>query len=146
MKQTIVAAHLLLAPAPGPAVTSALAFDDSRLAIGAATQAVDSVRAYLAAAESRGFSGVVLIARSDTVLVHCAASRDPAITTSTAFWIGSLTKSMAAAAVLKLQEQGKLTVADPISRHLPRVPEDKRSITIHHLLTQGLGPHFQQMR
>jgi CubicO group peptidase (beta-lactamase class C family) len=58
------------------------------------------------------------------------------------FWIGSLTKPLTAAAVLKLEEQGKLSVTDPITRFFPDAPADKRAITLHHLLTHTSGlPH-----
>ena len=55
------------------------------------------------------------------------------------YTIGSITKPFTAAAILKLEMQGKLTVEDPIAKHLPGVPEDKRGIAIHHLLTHTAG-------
>jgi CubicO group peptidase (beta-lactamase class C family) len=131
-------------PRTDEAVPSTVTSTETDGAFELQNQLADSIGTYLASAEEGGFSGVVLIARNDTILVHRAVGHDPAITTSTAFWIGSLTKSLTAAAILKLQEQEKLAVADPISRHLPDVPEDKRAITIHHLLTHtsGLGTHY----
>ena len=38
---------------------------------------------------------------------------------STSFRIGSLTKQFTAAAILKLAEQGKLGLEDPLSRYVP---------------------------
>lgn len=104
----------------------------------------DSVDSYLRASVGAGFSGVVLIAHGDDVLLHRAYSENPAITSASAFWIGSLAKPFAAMSILKLQEQGKLSVADPISGHIPGVPADKRHISIHHLLTHtsGLGHRY----
>jgi CubicO group peptidase (beta-lactamase class C family) len=53
--------------------------------------------------------------------------------------IGSITKQFTAAAILKLEMQGKLRVSDPIGKYLPDVPPDKAGITIHHLLTHTAG-------
>ncbi|WP_205471797.1 serine hydrolase [Nocardioides sp. SYSU D00038] len=57
----------------------------------------------------------------------------------TVFDIGSVSKQFTAAAVVKLQEQGRLRVADPLSRFLDGVPDDKRAITVEHLLTHTAG-------
>src|SRR3990172_9228559 len=37
------------------------------------------------------------------------------------------------------RDAGAITVEDPIAKHLPGVPEDKRGIAIHHLLTHTAG-------
>ncbi|HEY9422844.1 MAG TPA: serine hydrolase domain-containing protein, partial [Thermoanaerobaculia bacterium] len=52
---------------------------------------------------------------------------------------GSITKQFTAAAVLKLEMEGKLKVTDPLSKHFEGVPEDKRGITLHQLLTHSAG-------
>lgn len=99
---------------------------------------------YLREQVRKGFSGVVLIADRDHVLIHEAYSTDKRISRDSAFWIGSVSKPFAAQAVVRLQEQGKLATGDPIFRHIDNVPSDKRHITIHHLLTHtsGLGDHY----
>lgn len=101
-----------------------------------------AIQSYLERETSTGFSGVALIARSGRPVVHAAYSKDPSLTTGSRLWIGSLTKPITATAILKLQEQGKLSVADPITKFFSDVPRDKRGITIHHLLTHTSGlPH-----
>ena len=35
------------------------------------------------------------------------------------FWIASMTKPMASVCVLQLQEEGKLSIEDPVEKHLP---------------------------
>ena len=55
------------------------------------------------------------------------------------FRIGSVTKQFTAAAILLLQEEGKLSVKDDIRKHLPDFPTSGRKITIAHLLTHTSG-------
>lgn len=55
------------------------------------------------------------------------------------FEIGSITKQFTAAAIMMLAEEGKLSVSDPITRHLPDYPSYGDGITIEHLLTHTSG-------
>ena len=55
--------------------------------------------------------------------------------------MGSITKAFTAAAIMKLSEQGKLSVNDPLKKFFPDVPADKANITIHQLLTHSSGFH-----
>ncbi len=63
-----------------------------------------------------------------------------AVTTETKFRIGSITKQFTAAAILKLQEQGKLSVPDKLSKYIPDFPRGDE-VTLHHLLTHTSGIH-----
>ena len=56
----------------------------------------------------------------------------------TVFEIGSVTKSFTAVAVLKLQDQGKLKVTDPLSKYLPTFP-NAANITVQQLLSHTSG-------
>lgn len=120
----------------------------------AAAMAVNSIWAataadfehYLKATESvRGFTGAAMIAQDGAIIysggfgkAEYATGR--ANTSQTAFLIGSITKSFTAAAIMKLQEAGKLLVSDKISKYLPDFPEEAaEKITIHHLLTHTAG-------
>lgn len=90
------------------------------------------------------FSGVVLVAAEKEVLFKEAfglANREENIPFSegTIFDIGSLTKQFTAAAILKLHESNKLSVNDPLSKFFDNVPDDKKKITVHHLLTHTAG-------
>jgi CubicO group peptidase (beta-lactamase class C family) len=100
---------------------------------------VDSVVAREARA---GFSGVVLIARGDSVLLDqaygSAAAAGPAVG-EPAFWLASNSKQFTATAILRLQEAGRLRVTDSIGAFFEHVPADKRAITIHQLLTHTSG-------
>lgn len=91
-----------------------------------------------------GFSGAILIAKDNKIVLHRGygladrEKRTP-ITTETLFDIGSITKQFTASAIIKLKEMGKLSVNDKITNYFDNVPEDKREITIHQLLTHTSG-------
>ena len=57
----------------------------------------------------------------------------------TVFSIGSITKQFTAAAIMKLEAQGKLSVNDALSKYFPDAPGDKKNITLHQLLTHTAG-------
>jgi CubicO group peptidase (beta-lactamase class C family) len=80
-----------------------------------------------------------------TGLADIASGRP--LTPDSLFWIASMTKPVTAAAVLMLQDEGKLDVADPVSKYLPEFKALKTragapaTITITQILTHtsGLG-------
>lgn len=55
------------------------------------------------------------------------------------FEIGSITKQFTAVAILMLQEQGKLSINDPLTKFIPDYPVNGKKITIHHLLNHTSG-------
>jgi CubicO group peptidase (beta-lactamase class C family) len=61
-------------------------------------------------------------------------------TPETKFRIGSITKQFTAAAILRLQEQGKLGLDDPLSKFFPDYPRGGE-VTLRHLLTHTSGIH-----
>lgn len=86
---------------------------------------------------------VALIAKGDEIIFAGAAgeaciAHDTAITTETKFRIGSVSKQFTAAAILKLQEDGKLNVQDKLSKFIPDFPRGDE-VTLHHLLTHTSG-------
>ncbi|HTJ50775.1 MAG TPA: serine hydrolase [Cyclobacteriaceae bacterium] len=58
----------------------------------------------------------------------------------TKFRIGSITKQFTAASILKLQEEGRISVTDKLSKFLPDFPRGNE-VTIHQLLTHTSGIH-----
>jgi CubicO group peptidase (beta-lactamase class C family) len=98
----------------------------------------------LAGRSQAGFNGSVLIAKDGRVILHngygwADRQHEEPVTIATPFWIASISKQFAAAAVMKLEEQGRLSLQDSIARFFPAAPEDKRHITIHQLLTHTAG-------
>lgn len=61
------------------------------------------------------------------------------VTTNTVFEIGSVTKQFTATCILILQQQGKLTLQDRVSKHLTNTPPAWANITIQHLLSHTSG-------
>jgi len=91
-----------------------------------------------------GFSGAVLIAKDDTILINegygwADEKNKIPITTRTFFDIGSFVKAFTATAIMQLEERGKLKVTDTITRFFKNVPPDKADITLHNLLTHTSG-------
>lgn len=66
------------------------------------------------------------------------------ITTSTTFYIASVTKSFTALSVLMLAERGRLALDDPVSRYLPELARFGDAVTIRRLLahTSGIPDYF----
>ena len=104
---------------------------------------------YLTRLSGFGYSGATLVAKDGRVILKkgygfANDSTRTVITPSTVFDIGSLTKQFTAAAILKLEEQKRLSIDDPIAKYLDAVPSDKQAITIRQLLshTSGLDESF----
>ncbi len=111
---------------------------------------------YLERLEAFGFSGALLVAPPDSAASsrgYGLANREAGIPfePTTIFDIGSITKQFTAAAILRLQADDRLTVQDSLGRFFADVPEDKRGITLHHLLTHtsglpmGLGGDYRRV-
>lgn len=68
-------------------------------------------------------------------------ARHKPMTATTSFNIGSITKQFTAAAILLLEEQGKLRRTDDIRRYIPELPDLGYAITINHLIAHTSGIH-----
>lgn len=97
-------------------------------------------------------SGVVTLVLKDGKLAHHAAVGQADIAMSkpmqldTMFAIASMTKPITATAVMILQDEGKLSMDDPVSKYIPEFKDcalksggKSRSITIKELLTHTSG-------
>jgi CubicO group peptidase (beta-lactamase class C family) len=94
-----------------------------------------------------GFSGTVLVAKDGRILLHkgyglADRKRHLVTTTATVFPYASIIKGFTAAAVYKLEAEGKLVTSDTIGKYLPGVPASASRITLLQLLTHSSGlPH-----
>ena len=101
--------------------------------------------------ESHTIEGaVVLVADKDNVLCletvgYADLAAKKPMQPDTLFWIASMTKPVTATAVLMLQDEGKLSVDDPVSKYLPELTKLKTAngkpakLTLRHLLTHTSG-------
>jgi len=107
-------------------------------------------------------AGVVALAADDKGVIYegaygkRAADADAPMTLDTVVWIASMTKAITSVAAMQLVEQGRITLDEPLSNHLPEVGEvqvlegfdeagapklraPRRRVTLRHLLTHTAG-------
>lgn len=103
-----------------------------------------SKKAYVSGLDdNRNFSGVVVMTENGNKVYEAAGgvektSTNEPITTDTLFCIGSVSKQFAAAAILTLQQDGKLSVNDPLSKYYPQYAYGD-VITLRHMLDMRSG-------
>jgi len=96
-------------------------------------------------AQHNVFSGAVLVAKDGKVVFeggYGLANETWQVpnTTDTKFNVGSLTKSMTAMLVIKLVQEGKLSLSDTVDKYLDFYPKDKaRAMSIKDLLGHKSG-------
>lgn len=123
--------------------------------------AAGAIAALVARADAQAakdaFSGVLLVARGDEVLLHRAWNRAGAraapIDVDSRFRIGSMNKMFTAVAVLQLVQAGRLSLDGTVGRYLPGYPDaGTAAVTIRQLMTHAggtgdfFGPEFDQHR
>jgi len=137
---------LLLTASIVMAYPSAAQASDTQLpSCGSSTAVSAKLDAYMNALTDAGqFTGAVLVAQNGTVLLSkgygmandaCSVPNTP----QTVFRIASNTKQFTAAAIMKLQEQGRLNVTDPITKYIPDAPPQWKDIKIYQLLNMTSG-------
>ena len=93
------------------------------------------------------FSGVVSVRQGERTIFEYVGNGDQAtartIREDDVFWIGSVSKQFAAAAVLRLVEQGRIALDTPVTRILPALEgglrRDGQTCTVEHLLSHTCG-------
>ena len=91
------------------------------------------------------FNGVVLVARGDSVLYAEGRGYEDAeagvpTQVRTRYQLGSVAKWLTSLVVLRLVDQGALSLSAPITTYLPDYREDTgRRLTLHYLLTNTSG-------
>jgi CubicO group peptidase (beta-lactamase class C family) len=140
------AASLPLLATPGRAQGGQESGEDSRPPVLSAIG--ERMRPFV---DGREVSGVVTLVATPDRVVHLDATGEADIAEGrrmrpdTIFWIASMTKPVTATAVLMLQEEGKLSVDDPVEKYLPEFRGLKAAdgkparVTIRHLLTHTSG-------
>jgi len=85
------------------------------------------------------FNGVALVAESSKVIYQQAfgytnAGKDRLLSTDMRFYIGSIAKEFNSTGIVRLAEEGKLSLDDSVSRHVTGLPAWGDSIKIRNLL------------
>jgi len=126
----------------------------SPLLVSSATPKLPGVGAAMqSAVEARDLSGAVTVVVTKDKVLHCEATgqanlaKNEPMRPDSLFWIASMTKPITGVAVLMLQDEGKLNVADPVAKYIPesaalKTPSGRAAnLTITHVLTHtsGLG-------
>jgi D-alanyl-D-alanine carboxypeptidase len=102
------------------------------------------------ASEERHYSGVVMVAQDGKPLFRKAygfsnwVEKVP-MRTSDALMLFSMTKQFTAAAILLLQDRGRLSIEDPVSRYVEGTPPEWAGVTIHHLLCHRSGIDYDNL-
>ena len=134
---------IFLLAARDPAKVKAEAWPTGALPFSRIAGEIEKHAASLAAEDS--FSGVVLVAKGDRIVVDRAyglADQEwkAPNRTDTLFHMASVGKMFTAAAVLKLAGEGKLSLDDSVAKWVPEYPHpDAAKITLRHLLTHSAG-------
>lgn len=101
-------------------------------------------------AKNEAAGAVTLLATPDKILHLSAvgyadiAAKRP-MQADTIVWVASMTKPVTAAAILMLQDEGKLSIDDPASKYLPELASLKTAdgnaavVTLRHMLTHTSG-------
>ncbi len=101
--------------------------------------------------KSQNINGAVLIAQKGKIIFSKAygvinSTKTP-ITLDTPFSIDAITRSFTAMGIMILQQEGKLSIEDPVCNYLATCPEPWKPITLHQLLsnTSGVYEYTEQM-
>jgi CubicO group peptidase (beta-lactamase class C family)/predicted esterase len=144
----LVAAVVATIPRRGGAEERAVPVPKAQDAPPAVAAISDRLRKDISAKEIAG--AVTLVATPDRV-IHLDATGDATLRpaekmrTDSIFWIASMSKPVLATLLLMLQDEGLLSVDDPVEKYLPEFKELKNAdgkpakVTIRHLLTHTSG-------
>jgi len=126
----------------------------SPLLVCGATPKLPGIGAVIqSAVDAHDLSGAVTVVVTKDQTVHCEATgladlaRNEPMRPDSLFWIASMTKPVTGVAVLMLQDEGKLNVADPVAKYIPEFASLKTpsgrpaNLTIAQIMTHtsGLG-------
>jgi CubicO group peptidase (beta-lactamase class C family) len=142
-------AHAQKRVATGSVPTATFADPERKQKLAAAFPEIEKL--FKAAIERVQMPGAVMgiIIDGELVWVKATGVRETSdnspVTPDTVFRIASMTKSFTAVAILKLRDEGKLSLDDPAARYVPALADlpyptaDSPVITIRHLLTHSEG-------
>ena len=94
--------------------------------------------------DSNAPGATVLVAKNGKAIYRKAVGKsnlelDVDMIPENVFMLASITKQFTAVSILMLEEQGKLSLSDPITKFIPDYPTHGKTITVHHLLNHTSG-------
>ncbi len=149
MRMWIAAAALMTMAQAAPAPPAQSSLQDRRARLETVFADID--RAFVEFTKTAHVPGAAWGIVIDGELAHAGStgvrdvSSNAPVDADTVFRIASMTKSFTAMCILKLRDEGKLSLDDPAERYVPemkgfRYPTtDSPRITIRHLLTHSAG-------
>ncbi len=102
----------------------------------------DGIRSHLGKLTTESLPGMAILLARDGKIVYqdvfgwADLDKKTPVTAATKFRIGSVSKQFTAAAILRLEEEGKLALADPLEKFFPGFPQ---GVTVRQLLTHTSG-------
>ncbi len=149
--RSIFATVALIAVSWATSVSAQASFTDTERLAKLRTALPEIHRLIRDFAEKSHVPGVAYGIIVDGELIHAGVaglrevpSKSP-VDTGTVFRIASMTKSFTASAILKLRDEGRLSLADPAERYVPELKSlkyptsDSPRLTIRHLLSHSTG-------
>lgn len=116
----------------------------SMLSLRAELGLEEGIKAHLGKLTDDGLPGMAVLVARDGKIVYqggfgfAELGKKVPVTADTPFRIGSVSKQFTAAAVVRLAEEGKLSLADPLENYFAGFPE---GITLRQLLNHTSGIH-----
>ena len=102
-----------------------------------------SIDQVLKNAKSKGFVGIVAVSSAEQMIysqgIGDAEAGKTGYNSTTVVDIASVTKQFTGAAVVKLEQEQRLSFTDTLDKFFPEVGSDKGSVTLHQLLTHTAG-------
>jgi CubicO group peptidase (beta-lactamase class C family) len=131
--------HTYTALLVGALASSAARAQDTR----ALVHYIDSVSTAAVAEHRTAGVSVAVVKNGRTVLAKgygfADLENDVPATAETVYRIGSITKQFTSAAIMRLIEQGKLSLDDTLQKFLPNFPAQGNRVTVRHLLNHTSG-------
>jgi CubicO group peptidase (beta-lactamase class C family) len=141
--------HRIHLPLVAGLVLSLVACGGSRSSVPVADAGINA--AMQAMVDKQEVAGVVTLVATRDGVVHLGAvgkadlASGRPMTSDAVCWIASMTKPITGAAILMLQDEGKLSVDDPVGKYLPELAKAAtadgtvHTVTLKHLLTHSSG-------
>ncbi|MEN8249239.1 MAG: serine hydrolase domain-containing protein [Bacteroidota bacterium] len=99
--------------------------------------------------DNKGFNGSILVVEDDQIVYEntfgfADFENEEPLDRDLPFYLASLAKQFTAASILRLSEQNKLSLEDPVTKFLPLMPGTFDVVKIRHLLshTSGVPDYF----